>query len=120
MSIGIKAIELTEDEEVIGMDIVNEKDKYLFALTNKGTGKKCTLKEFKTMDRNSKPLRIISLEDDEYVMMIKTVKGNETFKAYLKNTVEEIKIKDVIELPRLSKGRKLISVRKGEVIIDVR
>jgi len=126
MSIGIKAIELTEDEEVIGMDIVNDKDKYLFVLTNKGNGKKCTLNEFKTMERNSKPLRIISLNNerldiyDENIVMIKTVRGNEVFKAYLKNTVEEIKIKDVIELPRLSKGRKLISVRKGEVIIDIR
>ena len=120
LSIGIKAIELiSDDEEVIGMDIINEKDKYLFILTSRGNGKKCVLSEFKSMERNSKPLRIISL-NDETVVMIKTVKGNETFKAYLKNSVEIIKINDVIELPRLSKGRKLIPVKRGEVIIDVR
>lgn len=119
LSIGVKAIELEEDEEVIGMDIVNEKDKFLFVLTNKGTGKKSPLSTFPILDRNSKPLRIVSLEDDENVMIIKTVKGNETFKAYLKNSIEEIKLDEVVELPRLSKGRKLIPVRKGEVIIDI-
>lgn len=120
MSIGLKAIEMSDNEEVIGMDIVNKKDKFLFILSNKGNGKKCTLDNFNTMDRNSKPLRLVSLDSDEDVMMIKTVKGNEVFKAYLKNTVEEIKIEDVMELPRLSKGRKLIGVRKGEVIIDIK
>lgn len=120
MSIGVKAMELTDGELLVGMDVVNSKDKFLFSLTNKGTGKKCTLDNFKTMDRASKPLRITSLEPTEEVILIKTVKGKETFKAYLKNSVEEINIEEVLELPRLSKGRKLISVRKGEVIIDIK
>jgi hypothetical protein len=72
------------------------------------------------MDRASKPLRITSLENDEEVILIKTVKGNEKFKAYLKTSVEDISIDEVLELPRLSKGRKLIPVRKGEVIIDIK
>jgi DNA gyrase/topoisomerase IV subunit A len=92
----------------------------LFALTDNGTGKKCSLDAFATMDRNSKPLRLITLDADENVMIVKTVKGSEVFKAFLKNSIEEIKIDDVTELPRLSKGRKLIPVRKGEVIIDVK
>jgi hypothetical protein len=54
------------------------------------------------------------------VILIKTVKGNEKFKAYLKTSVEDISIEEVLELPRLSKGRKLIPVRKGEVIIDIK
>jgi DNA gyrase subunit A len=120
MSIGIKALNLSEGEEVIGMDLVNPNDKYLFILTNKGTGKKSPMDAFKTMDRNSKPLRLISLDSDEDVMIVKTVKGTEQFKAYLKGSVEQINIVDVLELPRLSKGRKLIPVRKGEVIIDVK
>jgi len=120
MSIGVKAIEMGLDEEVIGMDIVNEKDKYLFCLTNKGTGKKSSLDTFAVMDRNSKPLRLVTLDADEDLMLVRVVKGNEVYKAYLKNTVEEIKLQDVIELPRLSKGKKLIPVRKGEVIIDIK
>lgn len=74
MSIGVKAMELTDGELLVGMDVVNSKDKFLFSLTNKGTGKKCTLDNFKTMDRASKPLRITSLEPTEEVILIKTVK----------------------------------------------
>lgn len=120
MSIGIKALELGPNEIVIGMDLVNEKDKYLFALTNHGTGKKCLLSAFKTMDRNSKPLRIISLETNEEVIFIKTVKGNENFKAYMKNKIETINIEEVFELPRLSKGKKILGVLKGDTIIDIK
>lgn len=120
MSIGVKALELSAGEVVIGADIVNQKDKFLFCLTNKGTGKKCTLENFQTMTRASKPLRIISLDDGEEVILIRTVKGTEKFKAYLKSSIEQINIEDVIELPRLSKGKKLIPVRKGENIIDIK
>jgi DNA gyrase subunit A len=120
MSIGVKGLDLGKDEQLIGMDIINPKDQFLFSLTNKGTGKKCTLDKFKPMERASKPLRITSLDDGEEVMMIKTVKGSEQFNAYLKASVETISIEDVVELPRLSKGRKLIGVRKGDVIIDIK
>lgn len=120
MSIGVKSMELTEGEIVIGMELVNSDDKFLFAITDKGTGKKSTMSTFKTMERNSKPLRIISLEDNENLITIRTVKGNEKFKAYLKGSVELIDLENVPELPRLSKGKKLIPVRKGETIIDLK
>lgn len=120
LSVGVRSMELTEDEVVIGMELVNEKDQYLFALTDKGTGKKCTMSTFKTMERNAKPLRIISLENNEELLTVKTVKGSEKFKAYLKNSVEVIDIEQTPELPRLSKGKKLIPVRKGEQIIDIK
>lgn len=120
MSIGVKSMELTEGEIVIGMELVNSDDKFLFAITDKGTGKKSTMSTFKTMERNSKPLRIISLEDNENLITIRTVKGNEKFKAYLKASVELIDLENVPELPRLSKGKKLIPVRKGETIIDLK
>lgn len=120
MSIGVKAIDLNSDEVVIGMDIINDKDTRIFSLTNRGTGKTSTLDNFQTMDRASKPLRITTLEDDEEVILIKTVKGKERFKVYMKNGIEEINIADVMELPRLSKGRKLVNVLKGNMIIDIK
>lgn len=121
MSGGVKALDLTDGEVVIGADLVNENDKYLFVLTNKGSGKKCTLDSFKTMQRASKPLRITSLETNEDVILIKTVKGTESYKVYMKNGIEEINVEhDVTELPRLAKAKKIIGVRKGDVIIDIK
>lgn len=120
MSIGVKAINMADGDSVIGMDIVNEADKSIFVLTSKGTGKKCTLENFSTMDRAAKPLRITSLEDKEDLVLVRTVKGTEKFRVYLNTGMDEIDIKDVVELPRLSKGRKLIGVPKGSRIIDIR
>lgn len=120
MSIGVKALDMTDGEFVVGMDIINPKDTQIFSLTNKGTGKKSTLDNFQSMDRASKPLRIISLEDDEEVILIKTVKGKEKFNVYMKNSIEIIDIEDVVELPRLSKGKKLLPVSKGNMIIDIK
>jgi len=120
MTVGIRALPLGEGESVLGMDVIGDKDQYLFALSKKGFGKLCTLNNFNTMERNAKPLKIISVESDDGVQLIKTVKGNEIFKAYLTSSIEEIKMEEVPELPRLSKGKKLLPVRKGEVIIDIK
>lgn len=120
LSIGIKALPMGDDEKVIGMDLLSSTDRYFFALTSKGNGKKSPMDTFKLSERNAKPQRIISLNDGEEIVKINTVFGDELYKVYLKGSVETIDIKDVIELPRLSKGRKLIPVRKGETIIEVR
>lgn len=121
MSSGVKAIELSEDEEVIGSDLVNMNDKYLFVITNKGNGKKCTLDAFKTMQRAAKPLRITTLDDNEFVVLIKTVQGEEQYQIYMRNSIETLNVEsDVPELSRLAKGKKLIGVRKGDTIIDIK
>ena len=119
MTVGVKAISMSDDESIIGMDILNEKDKYIFVLTQKGMGKKCTLDNFKTMSRADKPLRIITVDDSDSIFNIRTVKGKETFDVFMKSGLTELNIDDVIELPRLSKGKKLIPVKKGDVIVEL-
>lgn len=117
-SIGVRGITLADDEHVIGMDIINNKDQYIFIMTKKGIGKKSTLNNFKTMERSAKPLKIITLEDNDDVLLMKTVKDKDIMKVYLKGGMEVLPIDDVLTLPRLSKGKKLVKVPRGEVIID--
>lgn len=119
MTVGVKAITMSDDEHIIGMDILNSKDKYILALTQKGLCKKCTLETFKTMNRADKPLRIITLDDNDELFSIQTIKGTETFDVFMKNGIEVIKTEDVLELPRLSKGKKLIPVKKGDLIVKL-
>ena len=97
----------------------HSKDKYILALTQKGLCKKCTLETFKTMNRADKPLRIITLDDNDELFSIQTIKGTETFDVFMKNGIEVIKTEDVLELPRLSKGKKLIPVKKGDLIVKL-
>lgn len=119
-SIGVKALDLQVDEDVVGASLVNEADQYMFMLSSKGFGKKCRLNSFATMERNSKPLRLIGLPDGERLQLLECIKGNETFKVFLKGQVETVEMVDVPELPRLAKGTKLVPVRKGDNIIDIR
>lgn len=120
MTLGVQAIDLEDGEYVIGMDIVSNKDKYIFVLTKKGLVKKCSLKYFGKMNRNDKPLQIITLDDNDSIVSIRTVTNKSRLKVYLASSVEEIVIEDILELPRKSKGKKMIGVKKGDMIIDVR
>ena len=121
LSVGVKAMILSDDEHIIGLDILNTHDQYILVITDKGNCKKCSLKTFSTMTRNSKPLKIVSIEAGDSVKVIRTVRGNEVFNVYTKNGMGTISVADdVIELPRLSKGKKLIPVRKGDTIINIK
>lgn len=119
MSMGVKAIEIGDSEEVVGMEILNSEDKYILPITSKGFGKKCTLDTFKTMSRADKPLRIISLDDSDTVFDMLTIKGHEKFDVYTKDDIQKLDSDEVTELPRLSKGKKLINVRKGSNIVKL-
>lgn len=121
-AIGVKGMDLVNNENVVAASLINEKDKYLFILTNKGNAKKCLLSEFVTMDRNSKPLKLMNVDTDnsEKLKFVEGVKGNETFRMFMKGEVQEINIEEVPKLPRLGKGKKMVPVRRGETIIDIK
>lgn len=119
MSIGVKAISMTNDDTIIGMDIINPKDKYILVITNKGNAKKCTLDTFKTMNRADKPLRIVTLDSGDEIFKIKTIHGDEKYKLFTKDNIEKLDCEDIVELPRLSKGKKTIPVRKGNVLVEL-
>lgn len=121
MSVGVKSLDIEEGvEQIIGMDIVNPLDKYIFVLTSKGFGKKCTLETFTAIQRNTKPYKIITLSPQDAITKVVLVKGTETYTAFLSDASHDIIIDDVDEMPRLSKGKKLVPVRKGVNIIDIK
>jgi DNA gyrase subunit A len=120
MSMGISACNLEEGDYVIGMDVMSDEDKYIMVLTNKGSGKKCTLDNFKRSNRNDPLLRLITLSEGEEICLARTIKGTELFKVFTKNTVESIESYDIPELPRMSRGKKIIPLLKGNYVIDVK
>jgi len=119
MSVGVSSMNLSYDEEIIGLDIINPKDKYLLVITNKGIIKKSPIDTFVSKKRANDPMRIITLSDDDKLFTIHTIKGNEKFKLYLKNTVEKIDVEEIPELPRLSKGKRMIATGKTGVPIKL-
>lgn len=120
ISAGVKTMNLKDDEEVIGLDIINTKDKYLLVITNSGIIKKSPIDTFNNMKRANEPMRIITLTDNDSIFMIRTIKGDEKFKLYMKNSDPiQLDADDIPELPRLSKGKKMIPVRKGDSIVKL-
>lgn len=121
MSRGSMSMQLADNERIIGMDILGPKDKYLFILTDKGSAKKCTLETFGVQGRNGKSARIVTVGKDDNIKLIRTVRGDEKFRIFTKNEMLDISVKDdVVELPRLSAGRKLIGVKRGDGIINIK
>lgn len=120
LAIGSRLIKLEENEEVINCDLINKDDRGIFSLTSKGNGKVSDLKTL-PYSNNGESLIIIKLSPDEDVRFIRTVKGNEKFGVFLKNSVERVNIEDLLPpLPRLSKGKKIIPVRRGECVIAIK
>lgn len=119
LSTGVKSMSLNNDENIIGVDIINKKDKYLLIVTNNGIVKKSPIDTFTNKKRADSPMRIITLSDDDSIFTIKTIKGNEKFKLYTKNGSIEFKVSDINELPRLSKGKRFISTGRTGVPIKL-
>jgi DNA gyrase subunit A len=119
ISMGVKALELKADDNVLGMNIVGKKDKYIFVVTSKGRIKKCTLDTFALMKRNVAPLVLSTLNKGEVITHITTAKGNEVFRICTTKEVTDISMKDVPELTRLAQPKKTISVPVGDHIIEV-
>ena len=120
ISMGVKALDLKEDDHVLGMNVIGKKDKYIFVVTSKGRLKKCTLDTFALMKRNTSPLVLSTLNKGEVIEYITSAAGNELYTIFTSKDTHNIVLADVPELTRLAQPKKMISVPVGDNIIEVR
>lgn len=116
---GCRGIVLGKNQYVIGLDIIENKDKGIFVLTTRGNGKISELQNF-PVQKDGKTLRITNLSSNETIAMIRTVKQETVLTVFLKSDTKEIRIEDLEVQPRISKGVKLIPVKRGDSIIDIK
>jgi DNA gyrase subunit A len=119
VSVGTNLMSLEPNEYISGMNIIKKKSKYILIITDKGMVKKCLLKYFNSVDRKSTPLKLISLNSDDSIVGLATIKGDEKINIYMKNGLSVLDASEIPELPRLSKGKKMISVPRGDIIINI-
>lgn len=118
---GVEGIKFIEDDDyAIGLDVIQPNHKYILCVTDKGRVKKCELSHFRSMQRKNKPLRLVTLDDGEYINTIKGIKGKERFAVFMKNDTIEICAKDIPVMARLAKANKMIPVRRGDHIVNVK
>ena len=116
---GLSVISLADGDEVIGTTMIDNKDKYILVITNKGRMKKCTLSTFETMKRKSQTLQISRLGKNEQIAYIKSVKNSDSFMVYTMFTEEEFKVKDIVELNRLHECKKVMKISSKDRVLDV-
>ena len=116
---GLSVITLADGDEVIGTTMIDNKDKYILVITNKGRMKKCTLSTFETMKRKSQTLQISRLGKNEQIVYIKSVKNSYSFMVYTMFTEEEFKVKDIVELNRLHECKKVMKISSKDRVLDV-
>lgn len=116
---GLSVITLADGDEVIGTTMIDNKDKYILVITNKGRMKKCTLSTFETMKRKSQTLQISRLGKNEQIVYIKSVKNSDSFMVYTMFTEEEFKVKDIVELNRLHECKKVMKISSKDRVLDV-
>lgn len=117
MSSGVIAIDIAEDDRVIGVARVSSKDTHIALITDRGMGKVCGLNTFETGKRRSEVLKLIGMSDKDKLLEVIPCKDGDRFLTVMKHDTVYVEFLDFPELTRNHYGKKLISVPNGEQII---
>ena len=117
MSSGVIAIDIENDDQVIGVAKVTKKDTDMALLTDKGNGKMCTLDTFDMGKRRGNALKLITLKNKESLLDLVPCNNKDRFMVIQKKEHLYLDYKDFPELTRAHYGKKLVAVPNGETII---
>lgn len=119
MSMGVRSIN-SGDQSIIGADIIAEDEEHMLLITSKGYVKKASMETFSAGERTSKPIRIMGLNEGDIMASVHTIKEDDQFVVYTKEGGTSINCDELPVLPRLSKGKKTIGVKRGDAILFVK
>jgi len=117
---GVRAISLSSEDEVVGMIIISENEKYVFSVTEKGYGKKTPVEEYRAQNRggmgiithkiNDKVGKIIGIMgiDDEEMILI-TALGK----------VMRIRTKAIRPMGRMTQGVRIIDLAPEDRVASI-
>jgi DNA gyrase subunit A len=118
---GLQQLQLSDDEEIIGVDAVSTKKKLIFMLTSNGKYKLVELSMFPTMKRKAELLNLANTSSKENIVGLKTVNKRDIITVYHKTQASEtVNISDLDISTRVSKCKKLIKTPSGDSVIGFR
>lgn len=113
---GVRGINLTDDDKVVGIALVDKKKKYILTVTENGFGKRSKLSEYgitrrggkgiitmKTGKKTGPVVGVRTINDDDEVMMISN-----------KGMFLRMDAKDISVMGRNTQGVKLMNLKSGE------
>src|SRR5258706_1027309 len=120
-TVGVRAIDLSEGDSVVGMGVTSEGEPRVLAVCEKGYGKRTPLAEVRPQNRGGKgiilidaserngPVVGIALVNDDHEVMLVTDRGQR-----LRTKVSEIR-----ETGRHAQGVRVMAVEEGERVVAI-
>ena len=116
---GVKAIKLNDDDYVIDAKIIDEKDKYMITLSERGLIKKSSMSEFPTCGRPIKGKKISDTRDKDRIVKFLTLNKDNDIIIIVKRKSIKISTTELRELTRNATGVKAISIDEGDIASDL-
>ena len=112
---GVKGITLGENDEVVGMDILEEKDDILI-VTRNGYGKRTGEEEYRIQSRGGKGIKTCNITDKTgSLVSVTTVTGEEDLMVITAaGVIIRMDVGQISRLGRNTMGVKLIKLESGE------
>ncbi|HIW22042.1 MAG TPA: DNA gyrase subunit A [Candidatus Dorea intestinavium] len=119
-SMGVRGMNITHDDEVIGMQL-DSQGSHLLIVSEKGMGKRTDIAEFTRQRRGGKGVRCYKItEKTGEVVGVKSV--DEDSEVMIINTdgiIIRMRCKDISIIGRVTSGVKLINLKEGEKVASI-
>lgn len=119
-SMGVKSMDLEENEEVISLEIIN-KECQLLALTDRGYGKRTNSSEFRLTSRGTKGVKagVFNEKTGNLVSLIKVEDNQDLLVMADNGVVIRTPVKDIPLISRSTQGVRIMKLREGCKIVSV-
>ena len=119
-AIGVKAMNINEDDEVIGVGLMSEGEDILF-VTEKGLGKRTDINEFKQQKRGGKGVKCYRLtEKTGQIIGIKMVSEDEEIMMITsEGIIIRMHVSQISKTGRVTQGVKLMNLSEEEKVVSI-
>lgn len=116
-AMGVKAITLGEDDNVVAMDIASD-DKFLLVISEQGFGKKTPIAEYRTQIRGGKGIITYNIrEKTGDIVSAKVIKNeDEIMMISLNGTIIRLKADEISTMGRNTQGVTLMKMKEDRVV----
>jgi DNA gyrase subunit A len=116
---GVKGIDLTDDDEVVGLEVSDPTRPHVLATCENGYGKRTHIDEFRTQNRGGKGIILIDAsERNGPVIGVKLVKeGDEVMLITDRGQTIRMCVDEIRETSRNAQGVRLMTLAEGERIV---
>jgi DNA gyrase subunit A len=118
-TMGVKAIEVGEDDQVVGMAVTDPDRRHVLAVCERGYGKRTDIDEFRLQNRGGKGIILIDAsERNGPVVDVRLVKdGDQVMLITDRGQTLRTRVDEIRETGRNAQGVKLMTLEEGERIV---